>query len=127
MSDQNLAVVRGAYESFGRGDIPAVLAVLADDVEWSAAPTVLPHGVKVGSRDEVGSFFQGLGSTWSDFSVDVKDFLTNGDHVCVVGRADGNLGGTRTGYGFVHYWTLRDGVCVRFDEYVDPDAELVGK
>ena len=35
MSDQNsLAVVQHAYESFQRGEIPAVLEALSDDVEW---------------------------------------------------------------------------------------------
>jgi ketosteroid isomerase-like protein len=126
MSDQNVALLRGAYEAFGRGDIPAVLEVLADDIEWSAAPAVLPHGARVHGREDVGGFFQGLGSTWSDFSVDAQHYVASGDRVCVIGRADGNLNGTRTGYGFVHSWTVRDGTCVRFDEYVDPDAEMLG-
>jgi hypothetical protein len=28
--------------------------------------------------------------------------------------------------GFVHSWTVRDGLCVDFDEYVDPAPELLG-
>ena len=32
----NLSTVQGIYESFGKGDVPAILAVLADDVEWEA-------------------------------------------------------------------------------------------
>ena len=38
MADQNLATIRGAYEAFGRGDVPAVLSILADDVAWSVPP-----------------------------------------------------------------------------------------
>jgi uncharacterized protein len=125
MSNKNVELLRGAYEAFGRGDIPAVLAILDEDIAWSAAPNVLPHGLKVQGRDEVGRFFQGLGSTWSDFSVQVHDYVASDDRVCVTGRADGQLNGTRTGYGFVHSWTVRDGACVRFDEYVDPDAEML--
>jgi hypothetical protein len=30
----NLKVVQGIYEAFGGGDVPAILAVLADDVRW---------------------------------------------------------------------------------------------
>jgi hypothetical protein len=30
----NAATVVGLYEAFGRGDVPAVLAALADDVRW---------------------------------------------------------------------------------------------
>lgn len=36
MSEQtNVAVVEQAYEDFGRGDIPAVLEALTDDVQWT--------------------------------------------------------------------------------------------
>jgi hypothetical protein len=28
-------------------------------------------------------------------------------------------------YGFVDAWTIHDGICVRFDEYVDPSPELL--
>ena len=30
----NIATVQGIYEAFGKGDVPAILAVLADDVAW---------------------------------------------------------------------------------------------
>jgi ketosteroid isomerase-like protein len=33
MSDQ-VAIVKGLYEAFGRGDIPAILDCLADDIQW---------------------------------------------------------------------------------------------
>ena len=33
-SVSNLATVRGIYAAFGRGDIPAILDALAEDVEW---------------------------------------------------------------------------------------------
>jgi ketosteroid isomerase-like protein len=30
----NLESVQAVYEAFGRGDVPAILGALADDVEW---------------------------------------------------------------------------------------------
>jgi hypothetical protein len=36
MSDQaNVGVVQQGYEALGRGDIPALLDLMADDVEWT--------------------------------------------------------------------------------------------
>ena len=32
----NVATVQKIYEAFGKGDVPAILAVLADDVEWES-------------------------------------------------------------------------------------------
>jgi uncharacterized protein len=42
MSD-HVATVRSIYEAFGRGDIPAVLDALDDDVEWE--PWTIDHGL----------------------------------------------------------------------------------
>jgi ketosteroid isomerase-like protein len=49
-----VAVVQSTYEAFGKGDVPAILDVLADDVEWESwadtsavragVPTMIPRG-----------------------------------------------------------------------------------
>src|SRR2546422_10839033 len=31
---ENTEIVKGIYEAFGRGDIPAILNSLADNIEW---------------------------------------------------------------------------------------------
>jgi uncharacterized protein len=124
MAQENLDTVRGAYEAFGRGDVPAVLAVLADDVAW-AVPAPLPQAADAHGREEVGAFFERLGSLWEDLSLELDDFVASGDRVCVIGRGSGKVGGRPTGYGFVHAWRLANGKAVRFDEYVQPDAELI--
>ncbi len=124
MSDDNVQLIQGAYEAFGRGDIPAVLAILDENIVWHT-PEVLPQHASVNGRDDVLGFFQKLGSIWQDFNLEIRDFCASDDHVCVIGRATGKRDGADDGYGFVHYWTVRDGVCVHFDEYVDPSSKMV--
>ena len=44
MTAQNVAVVRSVYDNFVRGDIPAVLAALAPEIEWvESTQSYLPH------------------------------------------------------------------------------------
>ncbi len=43
MGEQSVDVVKGTYEAFGRGDVPAVLGGMADDVEWYEADG-MPYG-----------------------------------------------------------------------------------
>jgi ketosteroid isomerase-like protein len=124
MSDQNLDLVRGAYEAFSRGDVAGVLAVLADDVAWNV-PAPLPQAVEAHGRDDVGRFFERLVGIWQDFSVEVEDFVASGDRVCVIGRGSGKVEGQQAGYGFVHCWKLADGRAARFDEYASPGPELL--
>jgi uncharacterized protein len=126
MPNDNADLLRSTYEAFGRGDIPAVIDVLDQNIVWNT-PAVLPHAMTVNGRDDVGAFFQKLASTWQDFSLEIDDYVASGDRVCVIGRANGILEGETASYGFVHAWTVRDGVLVRFDEYVDPSRELLAR
>jgi ketosteroid isomerase-like protein len=34
MSQENMEVIRGMYESFSRGDVPAVLGQMDQHIEW---------------------------------------------------------------------------------------------
>ena len=126
MSNDNAELLRSTYEAFGRGDIPAVIGVLDENIVWNA-PAVLPHAMAVDGRDDVGKFFQNLASTWEGFSLEVDDLVASGDRVCAIGRAGGTLDGEQASYGFVHAWTVDAGVLVRFDEYVDPSPELLAR
>jgi ketosteroid isomerase-like protein len=121
MSQQDADLIRGIYDAFSRGDIPAVMAGFAQDIEWNA-PDVLPHGSSTRGHDGVGAFFAGLAGRWSDFGLEIDDVVDSGSTVYGRGRAAGKLGGTPTGYGFVHVFTVRDGKVARFDEYVAPPA-----
>src|SRR5947207_7282179 len=112
MSDQNVGLVQGAYESFARGDVPSVLGLLAEDVAWSVPPP-LPQAVDAHGRDEVGAFFERLGGIWEGLNIEVTDVVASGDRVCVIGRGSGKVGGEEAGYGCVHAWTLADAKAVR--------------
>ena len=107
---QNTKVVQQAYDAFGRGDIPGLLALLDDAVEWSS-PKTLPHGGDFRGPEGVGKFFEGIGAKWSSLVVDVEGV---GDHdsstVIGVVRADGTrTSGGADGYGAVHVFTVGDG------------------
>jgi hypothetical protein len=42
MSNDNVELLRGTCEAFGRGEIPAVMAVLDKNIVWNT-PAALPH------------------------------------------------------------------------------------
>lgn len=66
-----------AYEAFGRGDIPAVMSVFADDIEWHVA-AVLPQATDARGKGEVAGFFGKLVEVWEDFSVETEAFVALG-------------------------------------------------
>ena len=86
----NVAIVRRSYEAFARGDMDAVLADMADDIEWQQAQG-LPHGGTYRGLPAVrANIFDPLDRDWwSVFSAVPDEFLDAGDEVVVLGRYRG--------------------------------------
>lgn len=115
---EGAAVVQQAYEAFGKGDIPAVLGLLDEAVEWSVAK-VLPQGGDFHGRDGVLAFFQGLGAAWDPLGLEIEAVSDLGDGlVAGVIRGAGKLRGADAFYTAVHLFTVAGGRITRFREYV---------
>lgn len=56
--------VQQIYAAFGRGDVPAILAMLAEDVQWeyNAFPNPAPWLRTLRGRANVPAFFEALGA-----------------------------------------------------------------
>jgi uncharacterized protein len=70
-AEDNLETIKGVYEAFGRGDVDAILAVVTDDVDWSAdadSDAAPWYGQRQG-KDEVARFFQEIAG-----ALDVREF-----------------------------------------------------
>lgn len=112
-ADDNLATVKGIYDSFGSGDVQAILDQLTDDVDWASAAesTSAPwYGVKHG-KAEVPDFFKELGSAVSVTEFTPLSIASNDTDVMAVIHFA--MTSTRTGNSGVmdvhHWWRFRDG------------------
>lgn len=83
-----IETVRHIYAGFGRGDIPAILACLADDVQWEygGSPNPVPWLQPLRGREQVPAFFQTLGAHLEFDRFEPKHVL--GDGALVVGVCD---------------------------------------
>lgn len=123
---ETTGVIQQIYEAFGRGDLPAVLGALADDVEWSFhGPSSIPFGGTRRGREEVEQFFRAIAE-----HVEVDEFGPRGkfiaqdDTVVVLGheRMRAKSTGAAWETDWVHVWTLRDGKVVQVHEFSDTAA-----
>lgn len=59
----NKATIQGIYEAFGRGDIPAILEKLSENVEWEYGieDTGVPWLQERRGRSSVSGFFEAVG------------------------------------------------------------------
>ena len=118
MSDPKIEAVQRLYEAYGRGDVDAVLAELADNVDWSAeaASTSAPWYGKFHGKGEVPRFFKEIGS-----SIDVTEFtplsFTSNDTDVIVAvhwAFTVNSTGKRAAMNMHHRWQFADGKIVLF-------------
>ena len=85
-ADENRALLRAAYEAFGRGDITAVLAILSPTIEWTDAEGFPYAGTYIGPDAVRDRVFARIGSEWDRFEALPSAYIADGDHVVVLGE-----------------------------------------
>jgi ketosteroid isomerase-like protein len=122
----NAATVAEIYAAFGRGDIPAILDRLTDDVEWEVWAD--HHGQRAGVAHlaarrgpaQVAEFFAGI-AQWVPREFAVLDVIGTGRQVVAEIRAEFELpNGRSLADEELHLWTFDGaGRVERFRHYVD--------
>ncbi len=112
-AEANIKTIAAVYEAFGRGDAPAILDAVADDVDWAAeaASSAAPwYGTRRG-KDAVAAFFNDFGSAMEVEDFTPLSFAANDTDVLTVVRFRGRS--RRTGrsaeMNLHHYFRFRDG------------------
>lgn len=123
MSEQNnVGLVRMAYDAFGRGDINALLSLLDESIEWiTPGPSDLPTAGTRRGRQAVGEFFKTLNETFEITNFQAQEFVAQGDRVIVLGTDTARLKATgkTSDFQWVHAFAVRNGKIVQFSEYGD--------
>ncbi len=108
----NVDVVQRTYEAVGRGDVPALLALLTDDVEWTLqGPAVIPFARTRRGHKAVAEFFSQVGETLEFLQFEPRTFVAQGDTVVVLGYEHNRIKPTGRTFEqeWAHVYTLRDG------------------
>ena len=122
----HVQTVQQIYDAFGRGDVAAILAKLAQDVDWEygGGSTDVPWLQPRRGRERVAGFFEALGGL--DFhSFAPKEFFESGATVVVLIDLEATVRATGrrvSEVDEVHIWRfdaagLVSGFCHRADTY----------
>lgn len=79
----NIETVADIFACFGKGDVPAILAKLTDDVEWrhGGNPDIIPYAKPYFGKAGATEFFQTLGSSIAVKSLVPANFRMVGNDV----------------------------------------------
>jgi ketosteroid isomerase-like protein len=115
----NADLARAGYAAFAAGDIPAVLALMAEDIVWSTPASISFGGVYRGPQG-AAEFFTKLPQNFAELRVEPERYVEAGDTVVVQGMHHGRtVVGNSFDVPWVHRWTFRDGKATSFTELMD--------
>lgn len=117
----NKQIIEKAYASFARGDVPAVLDTMAEDIQWSEADGYVLGGTYVGPQAVVEGVFMRLGEIGDEFAVVPEHFVAEGDTVVALGNCTWKhkTTGVPASVKMVHVWTVDEGEAIAFQQHID--------
>jgi uncharacterized protein len=125
-AQDNVQVVQAMFEAFGRGDLPALLDHVHEDVNWwvSGTPDVASYVGTYHGRDGVTEFFKRIAGAADFEAFEPQEFIAGGDQVAVVGyeRIRAKSTGRPVEQGWVMIFDLTDGKVTRFRSFEDTAA-----
>jgi len=122
-----LELVQHAYQSFGRGDVQAMLAVMSEDFEWdSRYPAGVPIAGVWRGHGGVLTMLKTLNETLDVLAFTVNEFIAQGDKVVVLGFDESRAKSTGRTYhnDWVHVWAVQNGKLNRVRTYNDTASAL---
>ncbi len=123
-AQENVQVVKNGYAAFGRGDVPGLLALFAEDIEWHVPGKGLPTSGDYRGHSGVTAFFQKLAAEVEFLDFQPSEFVAEGDSVLVIGSDRAKIRATNRTLDatWVHAFTLRNGKVTKFREFTDTQA-----
>jgi len=114
-------VVRRQYLASARGDLEALRATLADDVEWTEMAGFPLAGTYRTPTGVTSAVMEQLGKAWDNWIVHDDTYLVDGENVVVLARytATNKATGKDLDVRVAHHFIVRAGHVVRFEQFAD--------
>jgi ketosteroid isomerase-like protein len=125
MSQENVEIVRRGIDAWNRGDLDEWLAGFAPEAELHTTGRFPDENVYRG-RAGLERYWAEIHEDVEEVSVSISDLRASGDRVfqAVTGRGRGKRSKVPVERPIWFVTTLRDGLAVRVETYVDPKEAL---
>ena len=125
MSQENVETVTRFSIALQRGDLPAALSVLDDDVEWRDQAAIPGADVHRGP-EAVGRHIAQWRAAWKEIEYTPEEVRDCGNRVLVVARrhGEGYGSGVSVGDQVIYVFTVSSDKIVRFEGFSDKTQAL---
>jgi ketosteroid isomerase-like protein len=121
--EKNIQTVQNFFAALGSGNSEALLALVAEDIEWIVPGEDWPLAGTYRGHAGLAQLLATASSS-IETSTEPREFVAQGDRVLVVGFASGRIKATNKTFedDWIFAITVRDGKLVSIREYVDTQA-----
>jgi ketosteroid isomerase-like protein len=121
--ENNIQTVKDFFAAIGSGDRAALLALVAEDIEWIIPGEDWPLAGTHRGHAGLTRLLE-TASTSMETSTEPREFIAQGDRVLVVGFAKGKIKATNKSFedDWIFAITVKDGRLTNIREYVDTQA-----
>ena len=121
--EKNIQTVKDFFAAIGRGEREALLALVAEDIEWIIPGEDWPLAGTRHGHAGLANLLE-TASRSMETSTEPREFVAKGDWVLVVGYAKGKIKATNKTFedDWVFAITVRDGKLTSIREYIDTQA-----
>ena len=116
-AERNAALIVGAYEAFGRGDVQSALEVFAEDISWHVPGRGPLSRDYRGHTEVLGFFNQFMQLSEGTFKIRIDEVFAKDDRVIILCTETAQRDGRNWSSPQVHAWTVRHGHAIAFREY----------
>lgn len=123
MSEQeNIQLVKQCYDSFKKGDIPALLQLCADDIDWKLDKVSgIPFTGQRRGKEQVAEFFKMVDENMHSLQFEPRQFIAQGEQVVALGHYAWSVKSTDRVFesDWAHVFTVQGGKLTGLREYMD--------
>jgi len=121
---KNVQLVARIYDAFRQRDLPTIFSLSHPELEIFQASEI-PWGGQYRGHAGAAEFFGKLVAAITS-TVTVERYVDADDHVVAIGRTRGtvNANGHPFDVPIAHVWTLRDGLAIRVEYFIDDPTML---
>lgn len=123
MENKNMSIIDGLYKAFAVGDIPTVLGSMDSNIVWNEAEgnAYSDGNPYIGPQAVLNGVFGRIMQEHEYFNLkDIELHEMLNDKVLATLRYDAKrINGDSYNAQVAHFWTLKDGKVVGFQQYVD--------
>lgn len=114
-------VVRRQYLASAAGDLDALRATMAPDVEWTEMAGFPLAGTYRSPEGVTSNVMEILGRDWDGWVAHDDTYVVDGENVVVLARytARNKATGADLNVRVAHHFIVRGGLIVRFEQFVD--------